>query len=206
MQILPKTVLKLINEFQKLPGVGSKSAARMAYHYLKVTKEDLANIAEVFNDLGDKVFRCSVCCNYSDEKICNICTDDRRQKREILVVEEPLDAVAFEEATVFKGTYHVLGGVISPVNGVGAADLNIKDLMARVSELLEILDSQIEIILATSPTMEGEATGSYIKNQMEKFGESVLISTLARGLPSGASIEYTDKSTLSNAFLDRNKF
>lgn len=205
MQILPKSLERLLNELKKLPGVGPKSAARMAYFYLKLPKDDLLELSKLFVSLTEKIYTCEICCNYSDSKICKLCESKERDAYQIMVVEEPLDAISFEESGVYNGVYHILGGAISPVNGIGADELNYNELVERIVNLTEKdKEKKIEIVIATSPNMEGEATASYLVNLLSKYSESIILTSLARGLPIGGNIQYADQQTLRNAFDSRN--
>lgn len=206
MELLPKSLQNLINEFRKLPGVGEKSAIRMAYYYLKVDKSELKNLSNVFLDVANNVHQCTICCNYSNEEICVVCDDSRRNSNVILVVEEPIDAVVFEGMNIYDGVYHVLDGVISPVNGIGPSDIFIDQLFSRlVKKKNELEDGQeLELILAITSNLEGEATATYIKNKIDELNlDYVKITSLAQGLPTGADIDYADKQTLQKAYKGR---
>ena len=192
------TVQKLIEEFRKMPGVGSKSAQRMAFYVLGLSEEKATNLIAAIADAKQKVGYCSVCCNLTDEEPCRICKDEKRDKSVICVVESPADVVAMEKTGEFKGLYHVLHGVISPMDGIGPDSLHIKELMARLS------DSEIkEIIMATNPTVEGEATASYISRLIRPMG--IKVTRLAYGIPVGGDLEYADEITLSRALEGRNE-
>lgn len=203
MKILPEKVVKLIDELQKLPGVGHKSAARMAYYFFKKNSSAIKQIGDLFYELAEDMYTCQVCNNISENEICNICASASRNKQQILVVEEPLDTIAFEDIGDFQGVYHVLGGVLSPVKGIGPNDISVDLLVERVNNLPE--NSQIEIIIATNPTLEGEATASYIQNLFYN-NKSITLTRLARGLPSGADLDYADKNTLQRALEGRTTF
>lgn len=198
MKSLPNSVEKLIEHFSKLPGVGPKSASRMAF-YLLTASEDRANsFAEAITEMKHSVQFCRVCHNISEEPECLICSNDTRDKHQIMVVEDVLDLLAFEKTSEYKGAYHVLGGVISPVNGIGPEDINLASLKSRLNKL----EGEVELILATNPNMEGEATAMYIKEEVAD-SENIKLTRIARGVPSGADLDYADKTTLSRALSGR---
>lgn len=197
---LPQSIQNLIDEFSKLPGVGPKTAARLTFYLLTVDKEKVKTLGETVLNLREKLVYCKNCYNISEEEVCRICQDTKRNPKKIMVVEEPLDVVAMEKAA-FDGRYHVLGGVISPVNGVSASDLNIKPLIDKVKQNPKNFE---EIILATDPSLEGEATAMYIYNQLKPYG--VKITRIARGLPVGGDLEYADEITLSRSLEGRREY
>ncbi len=207
MSVLPKSVEKVIEEFGKLPGVGPKSAARMAYHYIRSSNKDASKLASALSDMEENVRYCKKCFNVTDKEVCDICSSPLRKKNKICVVEEPLDVVAFENSGVYDGLYFVLGGVISPADGIGEEELRFKELEKRVNELLEEVKGNkcIEIIIATNPSLEGEATASYIIDLFAKLAKEkkVNITRLAMGLPTGADLEYADRLTLKRALEGR---
>lgn len=184
---------RLINEFTKLPGVGKKTAQRYAYKIIDMSEDDAKLFAESILECKKKVRYCSVCGNFSEEDTCEICK--RREKSVICVVKEPKDVVALEKLREYKGVYHVLHGVISPMDGIGPNDIKIKELLARVGEGVS------EVIIATNPDVEGDATAMYIAKLLKPLG--VKVTRLAHGIPIGGEIEYTDEVTLSRAFLER---
>lgn len=184
---------RLINEFTKLPGVGKKTAQRYAYRIIDMSNEDAKLFAESILECKSKVRYCSVCGNFSEDDVCEICK--RREKSIICVVKEPKDVVALEKLREYKGVYHVLHGVISPMDGIGPNDIKIKELLARVGEGVS------EVIIATNPDVEGDATAMYIAKLLKPLG--VKVTRLAHGIPIGGEIEYTDEVTLSRAFLER---
>ena len=189
-------VQELIDELGRLPGVGPKSAQRIAFHLLQ-TEDDLAQrLARVLIEVKEKVRFCDVCGNVSEQDRCNICRDERRDKSSICVVEESKDVQAIERTREFRGLYHVLGGAISPIQGIGPEQLRIKELMTRLSNT-EIK----EVILATNPNLEGEATATYLVRMLSSLGISV--TRLASGLPVGGDLEYADEVTLGRAFSGR---
>jgi len=206
MSVLPQSVQKVIDEFSKLPGIGPKSAARMTYHYLRSPNSDAKTLANALLDMEENVGFCTKCYNVSDKEICDICSSPIRKSFKLCVVEEPLDVVAFENSAVYDGFYFVLGGVISPAEGIGADELRFKELKGRVEELLEDLEGkQLEVIVATNPSLEGEATASFIHDMFKKYLKegTMVISRLAMGLPTGADLEYADRLTLKRALEGR---
>lgn len=202
MSTLPKSIQNLINEFGKLPGIGPKTASRLAFYLLKSPNIDLQNFATTVANLQKNLIYCSVCFNMAESDPCKICADSKRDHNLICVVEDPLDVVAMDQILNFNGVYHVLGGVISPLDGVGPDNLKIAELQKR----LEKLDSA-EIILSTNPSLEGEATAMYISKQLKtpQF-KHIKVTRLARGLPSGADLEYADEYTLSKALEGRREY
>lgn len=206
MSVLPQSVEKVINEFSKLPGVGPKTAARMTYHYLRSPNHDAKQLSEALSDMDDNITFCTKCFNVSDKSTCDICSSPLRKKNKLCVVEEPLDVVAFENSAVYDGFYFVLGGVISPAEGIGSEDLRFKDLKKRVKNIIEDIEGHsLEIIVATNPNLEGEATASYIHDMFKKELKegTIEISRLAMGLPTGADLEYADRLTLKRALEGR---
>lgn len=203
--MLPKSIINLIEEFSKLPGVGPKTAARLCFYLLSKSNEDVNKLGKAINNLKNGLQNCQVCYNISTESICPICVSNRRDRSIICVVEESLDIIAIDK-TKYQGLYHVLGGVISPIDGIGPENL-------RISQLLNRLNNDIkEVILATNPSLEGEATSMYIASQVEKLKKEGKINTnvkltrIARGLPVGGDLEYTDEVTLSRALEGRREF
>jgi len=193
---LPKPVQQLINEFARLPGIGPKSAARLTFYLLRIGDEQAIELADALRDLVERTQFCSVCFNITEADPCELCSDPNRDDHLLCVVEEPLDVLAIERSRAFHGRYHVLHGAISPVEGVGPEDLRIEELLARVSQ-----STFQEIILATNPTLEGESTALYLQRRL---GDSVpKLTRLARGLPVGGDLEYTDEITLGRALEGR---
>ena len=189
-------VQDLIDELGRLPGVGPKSAQRIAFHLLQADPADVERLARVLVEVKQRVKFCSICFNVSEEETCRICRDPRRDPTVLCVVEEYKDVVAIERTREFKGRYHVLGGAISPIDGIGPDQLRIRELMGRLT------DTQIvEIILATDPNLEGEATATYLTRQLSPFG--LRVTRLASGLPVGGDLEYADEVTLGRAFVGR---
>lgn len=189
-------VQDLIEEFAKLPGVGPKGATRIAFHLLNSDNAEVAKLAEVLREVKEKVRFCKQCFNVAQNELCRICADPRRDQTLICVVEEPKDVLAIERTREFRGKYHVLGGAISPIDGIGPDDLRIKELMARLSD-----DSISEVILATDPNLEGEATATYLARLLAPLG--LKVTRLASGLPVGGDLEYADEITLGRAFEGR---
>ena len=195
-QVLPPSVTKLIDAFARLPGVGNKTASRLTYYLLRAPDETSLSLAEALAELKSKTQYCAVCFNITEDSPCPVCADEKRDRNLIVVVEDPLDVVAVERTGTYRGLYHVLHGAISPVEGIGPDDLKLKELVKRLG------DKAIqEIIIATNPNMEGEATAMYIKQMTAHTG--VRVTRLARGLPSGGDLEYVDSVTLMRAFEGR---
>ncbi len=187
---------RLIEELNKLPGIGPKSAQRLAYYIIRLPGEEAHALAEAILAVKEKIIFCSLCQNLTDIDPCSLCTDLRRDTSQICVVEEPLDVLALERTRCYRGLYHVLHGVISPMNGIGPDDLRLKELLPRLADA-----SVKEVIVATNPTLEGEATAMYIRRLIVSLG--VKVTHLARGLPVGGDLEYADELTLSRAFQGR---
>ena len=189
-------IQELIDELGKLPGIGPKSAQRIAFHLVQSERVDVNRLVEVLRLVKEKVRFCSRCFNVAEEEECKICRDPRRESSTICVVEESKDVVAIERTREFRGKYHVLGGAISPIDGIGPEQLRIRELLARLS------DSNItEVIIATDPNLEGEATATYLARTIKPLG--IKISRLASGLPVGGDLEYADEVTLGRAFEGR---
>ena len=191
-------VQDLIDEFGRLPGIGPKSAQRIAFHLLKAERADAERLARVIMDVKAKVHFCSNCHNVAEGDLCQFCRDPRRDPAQVCVVEEPKDLVAIERTHEFKGRYHVLGGAISPIDGIGPDDLNISDLLRRVGR-----DGVTEVVVATNPNVEGEATAMYLARLLDGLGPTV--TRIASGLPVGGDLEYADEITLGRAFAGRRK-
>jgi recombination protein RecR len=189
-------VQDLIDELGRLPGVGPKSAQRIAFHVLAADPGDIRRLAAVLVEVKDTVTFCTTCGNVAQETQCRICRDPRRDQSILCVVEEPKDIVAIERTREYRGRYHVLGGAISPIDGIGPDDLRIRELMARLAD-----DTVTEIILATDPNTEGEATASYLARLLKPMG--LTVTRLASGLPVGGDLEYADEVTLGRAFEGR---
>ena len=192
-EYLPALETLIIN-FKRLPGIGHKTAVRMALSVLDFTNEDAASFANAIMEAKEKIVPCKICGNISEGGECDVCTDSKRDRSVICVVEDPRAVMAIEKVREFKGLYHVLGGVISPINGIGPDELNIKSLLSR-------LDGVDEVIIATNPTVEGETTAMYISKLVKTLG--VKTSRLAYGVPVGADLEYSDEVTLFRAIEGR---
>ncbi len=202
---LPKDVLDLMNEFEKLPGVGSKSAARMIYYYLRLSKSDLKRMGDLFKKIAENITQCIECNNIAEGSLCSICQNVNRDKKQILIVEEAIDCIVFEEMGLYSGLYYVLGGLLSPVKGIGTEELGVDALLMRLKR--DASESDIEIIFALPTNFEGEATVNFLKNKISSLSiiNEIKLSTLARGIPSGADINYADSETLKSAFNSRNE-
>ena len=194
MALYPKSANALIEQLSRLPGVGRKTAQRLAFYILKSDNEDIKNLSEAITSIKKNIIFCDCCGIMTENTICEICTDNDREDSVICVVEEPQDIYAFEKTNSFKGRYHVLGGVLSPLDGVGPDDLNLKSLYARV-------EHGMEIILATNPSIEGDTTSLYLAKMLENLGAKV--TRLARGLPVGSDLEYMDELTIARAMEGR---
>ena len=189
-------VQDLIDELGRLPGVGPKSAQRIAFHLLASDPVDIKRLVTALTEVTEKVQFCTICGNVSADEQCRICRDPRRDLAMLCVVEEPKDVVAIEKTREFRGRYHVLGGAISPIEGVGPDDLRIRELMVRLSD-----NTITEVILATDPNLEGEATATYLARLLKPMG--LRVTRLASGLPVGGDLEYADELTLGRAFEGR---
>ena len=191
-------VQELIDELGRLPGIGPKSAQRLAFHILQAEETDVRRLAAILHEVKDKVRFCEECGNVSEEETCRICRDPRRDASLICIVEEPKDVIAIERTREFRGKYHVLGGAINPIDGVGPDDLRIKELLPRLAD-----GTVVEVIIATDPNLEGEATATYLSRLLGPMG--LTVSRLASGLPVGGDLEYADEVTLGRAFAGRRK-
>jgi recombination protein RecR len=189
-------VQDLIDELGRLPGIGPKGAQRIAFHLLAADSDDVRRLAEVLIQVKETVRFCTECGNVAEEERCRVCRDERRDATVICVVEEPKDVVAIERTREFRGRYHVLGGAISPIEGIGPDDLRIKELMQRLAD-----GTVTEVILATDPNLEGEATATYLARLLRPMG--LQVTRLASGLPVGGDLEYADEVTLGRAFEGR---
>jgi len=196
VRVFEGVVQDLIDELGRLPGVGPKSAQRIAFHILQTDPVDVRRLAQVLVEVKDRVKFCSVCGNVAEEEMCRICRDPRRDPSLICVVEEPKDVVAIERTREFRGRYHVLGGAISPIEGIGPDELRIRELMPRLAD-----GTVTEVILATDPNLEGEATATYLTRLLRPMG--LRVTRLASGLPVGGDLEYADEVTLGRAFEGR---
>lgn len=196
---LPKSVASLIVELEKLPGIGPKSAERLTYHLLNAPKEYSASLAEAVSQLKEKTTVCATCYNIAEANPCDICGENSRDKSIIMVVEDPLDILALEKSRAYTGLYHVLGGCIAPLQGIGPEHLRIKELLPRLRN-----GSVKEVVLATNPSVEGESTAMYLQKLISPLGPK--ITRIARGLPVGADLEYADEVTLSRAIEGRSEY
>lgn len=194
--VLPKSIRDLIDQFAKLPGIGPKSAARLAFYLLHQKDEDVAHFGNVLLNFKKNLVLCNTCQNISEDAECDICADQSRERNILCVVSEPLDVVAMEKGKTYRGLYHILHGQLSPINNVRPDDLKIKELIDRI----ELYKPQ-EIILATNANMEGEATASFIHQKIKNF--DLKITRIARGLPVGGDIEYADETTIMRALEGR---
>ena len=190
------SLARLIQELHKLPGIGPKSAQRLAYYLIRLSNDEALALADAISAVKSNILFCQQCQNLADSSPCEICVEPRRNQEQICVVEDPMDVLALERTRAFHGIYHVLHGVISPLNGVGPDQLKLKELFTRLTQ-----EDVKELIIATNPTLEGEATAMYIRRHLA--GQVLKITHLARGLPVGGSLEYTDDLTLSRAFQGR---
>ena len=195
---LPASLQHLIDQFKRLPGVGAKSAQRLAFHVLKTPREDAERLCDAIRDVKDRVTYCSICNNITDVDPCMFCADDGRDQRVICVVEEPQNVNVIEKTGGFRGVYHVLLGALSPLQGIGPDDLKIKGLLARIGTEPGTVE---EIILATNPTVEGEATAIYLARLFKPLG--VRVTRIATGIPVGSDLEYADDLTMRNSMEGR---
>lgn len=186
---------RLIEELAALPGIGSKSAQRLAFHIIHMPRDEVAGLSGAILEAKDKVRYCSVCCNLTEEELCPICSNLKRDHSVIMVVEDPRDMAAYERTKEFHGIYHVLHGAISPMTGVTPQDIRIKELVTRMDDTVR------EVILATNPNVEGEATAMYISKLLKPLG--VMVTRIANGVPVGGDLEYVDEITLSRALEGR---
>ena len=199
MNFSSKLIQDAVEQFAKLPGIGRKSAMRLALHLLKMDKDEVRNFGEAFIDLRDKINYCQECHNISDMDICELCSNPSRESSTLCVVEDIRDVIAIENTHQFKGKYHVLGGIISPIDGVGPADLNIESLVNKAAK-----GNVKEIIMALSTTMEGYTTNFYIFKLLKKY--DIKISVIARGVSIGDELEYADEVTLGRSIVNRTPY
>ena len=185
---------ELVNQFRRMPGIGEKSAQRMAFHVLNMNPDDAKKFADAILSAHEKIHKCSICCNLTEDELCSVCRNEARDKSVICVVDDPWVVAAIERSREYDGTYHVLHGAISPIGGIGPNELTIKELLSR-------LDGVKEVIMATNPTVEGEATAMYISRLLKPLG--VKVTRLAYGVPVGADLEYADEITLTRALEGR---
>lgn len=194
MRSIPDSIVRLIEEFSRFPGIGRKTAQRMAFHVLKSPNDQAVQLAQSVMDMKTKIQFCSVCHGITEEDSCGICTDPKRDQSSICIVEDAADVYTFEKSNAFQGVYHVLGGVLSPLDGIGPDDLHINGLIDRAKP-------GTEVVIATNPSIEGEATSLYIAKLLK--GKSVKVTRLARGLPMGGDLEYIDDATIIRAMEGR---
>ncbi|MBH50219.1 MAG: recombination protein RecR [Candidatus Marinimicrobia bacterium] len=197
MNVYPQSVKKLIQEFTKFPGIGKKTAQRLAFYIMSSSKENAANFAASVVDVKTMVKACTICGGIADNELCDICQNNNRDPLTVCVVEHPEDIFVFERTNSFRGVYHVLGGSLSPLDGIGPEDLNIQSLIKRIIP-------EMEIILATNASIEGDATALYLQKIF--LDKNVTVTRLARGLPVGGELEYTDEATLMRALEGRTTF
>ena len=200
MNFPSKVVEEAVNEISKLPGIGKKTAFRLAMHLLKEDPDKAKSLSKAIVDLREKINYCSTCHSISDDDVCNICSSNKRDENIICLVEETKDVLIIENTNQYFGKYHVLGGIINPMEGIGPDELNIGSLIKRIKE-----DDKIEeVILALSSTMEGDTTAFYISKKLKELG--IKVSSIARGVPIGGEIEYTDELTLGRSIINRTNF
>jgi recombination protein RecR len=192
----PEPIAKLIDAFTHLPGIGSRTAGRLAFHVLRMDEDDVVNFAKALVNVKRNLHYCSICCNITDVDPCRICQDKSRDHSQICVVQEPRDLMAMERTKEFQGYYHVLHGAISPMEGIGPDDIHVAELLKRLSN-----ETVEELILATNPNIEGEATAMYLSRLIKPFG--LKITRIAHGLPVGGDLEYADEVTLSKSLAGR---
>lgn len=201
---IAKAIQQLVDAFEKLPGIGPKTAQRLTFYLLHVPQEQLDQLAQAASGLKKNTKMCSLCFNVAEVDPCPICSDPSRDKSKICVVEQPLDTLAIEKAGFYQGLYHILHGAINPLDNIGPDELHLADLLPRLKE-----GEVKEVIVATNPTMEGEATAMYITKQIKdqiKKSKDIKITRIGRGLPTGADLEYADETTLTKAFEGRREY
>jgi len=196
MALYIKSVENLINEFRKLPGIGPKSAKRIVFYLLKLSHSDITKLSQALVEMKEKVKICKCCYNLTEEDICSICRDQSRDKKKICIVEEVSDLIIIEKTGEYKGLYHVLGGLLSPIENIGPKEIRIPRLLERIKN-----DNTEEVIMALNPTVEGESTAMYLKKILSPLG--VKVTRLASGLPVGGDLEYADEVTIGRAISDR---
>jgi recombination protein RecR len=191
-----KPLARLVGELEKLPGIGPKSAQRLAFHLLRIPADEARQLSDAIREVKERIGVCSICFNFTDQPVCEICRNDRRDRSVLCVIAEPRDLLAMERTNEFRGLYHVLGGVISPMEGIGPEMLRIRELMGRLQP-----GDVREVILATNPTVEGDTTAMYLARLIKPFG--VRVSKIAFGLPVGGDLDYADQATLIQALEGR---
>lgn len=200
--VFPKQIQNLIEAFERLPGIGPKSAARLAFYLLQMPQTEVSKFGQAVSGLKEGIQLCTICKNITDQEVCGICSDKRRDQSLVCVVESPLDVFSLEKSGKYTGIYHVLGGVIDPLHNIGPEELYIDDLIKRVQDL----SAPLEIILALNPTMEGEATAMYLNQKIKSQNLKVKITRLGVGLPTGGDIQYADETTLTRAMEGRRDY
>ncbi len=196
MYMYPPSIQRLVDSLAKLPGVGPKTAQRLAFHLLNAREADALGLSRAIVEAREKVKRCKICGNLTDDEICSVCKDDRRVQSTICVVEQPGDSIVMEKTGEYRGLYHVLHGALSPMEGIGPRELNIQPLLDRLRDgVVE------EVVMATNTSVEGEATAMYLARLIKPLG--IRVSRLAHGVPVGNDLEYTDEATLARAFIGR---
>jgi len=196
MALYIKSVENLINEFRKLPGIGPKSAKRIVFYLLKLSHSDITKLSQALVEMKEKVKICKYCYNLTEEDVCSICRDQSRDKKKICIVEEVSDLIIIEKTGEYKGLYHILGGLLSPIENIGPKEIRIPMLLERIKN-----DNMEEVIMALNPTVEGESTAMYLKKILSPLG--VKVTKLASGLPVGGDLEYADEVTIGRAISDR---
>lgn len=192
------SLARLTEQFERMPGIGRKSAQRLAFHVLSLSDEEAAGFADAITRAKKNIHCCRICQNLTDSEVCSVCSDSQRDKTTVCVVEDAQDVIAFERTGEYRGLYHVLGGVISPLDGIGPEQLKIKELLMRLSD-----NTVTEVIMATNPTVDGEATSAYLSRLLKPLG--IKVTRLAYGIPVGGNLEYADDVTLSRALDGRNE-
>jgi len=202
---LPVALQNLIDTLSRLPGIGPKMASRLAFHLLRQSEYEVVRFISALDGIRTGLQDCTRCGHISEAELCSICRDETRNRQLICVVEKPLDVIALERAGSYQGVYHVLGGALSPIDGIGPDQLRIRQLLGRVLTALEVPEQTLEIILATNPSLEGEATATYVQQQLSQLAGSdrLHLSRIARGLPMGSDLEYADPATLLRALEGR---
>ncbi|MBP9686249.1 MAG: recombination protein RecR [Candidatus Doudnabacteria bacterium] len=203
---LPHSLERAINEFSKLPGVGPKSAQRLVFYLLKREAVDLDAFAESVRKLQDGVQYCTVCHIMSDGEVCGTCSNTSRDHQLVCVVEESMDAIALDKSGTFRGVFHILGGVLNPMEGIGPDKLHVRSLLNRLQQAVTTSDSVREIIIATNPTLEGETTALHLSKLLRQEFPNITVTRIARGLPMGGDLEYADEVTLNRAMEGRREY
>lgn len=203
MNLLPKSISRVVESFERLPGIGPKTAQRLAFYLLHIPQDDLDRFADSLHNLKSQTVLCSVCKNVTEKDPCEICSDPRRDHTMMCIVEQPTDVLSIERTGAYHGVYHVLHGLIDPLNNIGPDEIYLSDFLKRMKNQTEDVT---EIIFAMNPTMEGEATAMYIQKQITSSGQTIRITRLAHGIPVGGDIEYADEVTLKRALEGRRDY